>query len=114
MMNKCLEENLEILKESSLQAYNRVMAYEDDEDGIRLKVAQQESEWICGETKGVIRHGFSDGFSDLDPEMKLVVLYGVGDGEYLSRVKNLPEVKEILVFEPSIGFFKSLLEQILL
>lgn len=75
---------------------------------VEFAMQNGQSLWRLEGKEGAIPHGSLAGFDTVVPEKKLYFLYGLGDGEFLSRLAQLPHVKYLLVFEPSAAFFKSL------
>lgn len=113
MDSEIYEKNLLALQSVSPREFEKIQLFKDDDVlPVTLSCSPEFSTWQFLAQSGKFLHDSTFGFNTLNSQKKLYILYGVGDGEFLNRLRLQPDVCELLVYEPSIILFKDLLKQI--
>lgn len=104
-----LEKNLEALRTvSPHQAAKLVDTLVTTPLSVSLKCQHGVVTWESSGEHGNFPES-SSGLETLSAEQHLVILYGIGDGSYLEKIRQRKDVYFILVYEPSLTLFRDLL-----
>lgn len=76
-----------------------------------LKIGGENTEWVIAGSRGTFKRGNGGEVASQLRKKSLIILYGMGDGEYLTEILRNSCDHEIIIFEPFVGFIRDLFKQ---
>lgn len=111
IMRTIVEKNLGVLQLAHPRLHEISHQKTYSKLNVALECRENSAKWFLGDQTGEYPHGSDIGFDGITSHTKLCVLYGLGDADFLDRLRKQTAVENILVFEPSEASFLSLIEQ---
>lgn len=99
------EKNLRVIKKYHPELATKIEKKEFDNAKVQLQMFDGRILWKYENLEGEILQGSQEGFDAISKDKNLYVVYGLGNGEYISRILVEDPVKELLVYEPSWDMF---------
>jgi len=106
--------NIELLKKTSQKLYNQVINEYADENVVFSNEDEKNTILIAKDDMLVNMHSEYDAsfelnnmFTTVKADVRVLILFGLGDGRALKYAKNtFPDLEKIVVVEPSLTWFK--------